>query len=239
MSVLCSDRTLYIKGAAEIMLERCSEVMLEDGKVVKMSAAMRKTIGDQILEMAGRPLRVLGLAVKKSMGPADKLPTDSSKFADIESSMIWTGLVGIKDPARPEVAPAIAMCKEAGIRVIMITGDNEITAEAISKEVGIFEPGEDTTDKVFISSDFFSTKYSDAQREHLIAAGGGGRAFARTKPTDKQKLVKLLGHLGQIAAMTGDGVNDAPALKQARIGIAMGIAGTEVRPLIESHTLKV
>ena len=122
--------------------------------------------------------------------------------------------------------PAIQECYTAGIRVVMITGDTQPTAEAIAKEIGIFTKGESLKNKSFTGAEFFALP--EKKREALLTASRGGMVFARTEPRDKQQLVKILSKAGEVTAMTGDGVNDAPALKQAAIGVAMGIAGTEV-----------
>lgn len=236
MSVLCKnqstgDRVLLVKGAAELLLERCTSIMRPDGKVKTMSAKDRKVLAARISEMSQRPLRVLGMAVKTGMPPKEKLPSqllNLDEYAKVESGLTFVGLTGIKDPPRPEVRDAIQRCQDAGIRVIMITGDNKITAEAIARDVGIFGPDESVKGKSFTGAEFFHGSISDEERVSLIMTGGGSRVFSRTEPRDKQLLVKLLRSCGEVPAMTGDGVNDAPALKQASIGIAMGIAGTEV-----------
>lgn len=236
MSVLCKnkttgDRVLFVKGAGELLLERCTSIMRPDGSVQPMSAKDRQTLADRVTDMSKRPLRVLGMAIKTNMPPKEQLPSqllNLDEYAQIESGLTFVGLTGIKDPPRPEVRSAIQRCQDAGIRVIMITGDNKTTAEAIAREVGIFEHDEKVTGKSFTGAEFFHGSISDDQRAHLIMHGGGSRVFSRTEPRDKQLLVKLLRSCGEVPAMTGDGVNDAPALKQASIGIAMGIAGTEV-----------
>lgn len=234
-----SANRLLCKGAPESVIARCSYLRLADGSDVPLSAAARERVLDKFNEMARRPLRVLAVACKEELGPlADyslekgaKHPmhaelSDPTKFAGVEVGMTLLGLVGIKDPARVEVAPAITLCGLAGVRVMMITGDTKDTAEAIAREIGIFDHDEDVTDKSFTGAHFFSLPLEERRR--LLMQGGGSRVFSRTEPRDKQELVRMLRNEGEVPAMTGDGVNDAPALKQAAIGIAMGISGTEV-----------
>jgi Ca2+-transporting ATPase len=236
MSVLCKDkksggRVLFVKGAAELLLQRCTHVMRSNGKVQKLSPKERDIIASRITDMSVRPLRVLGMAIKTGVPPKEKLPSqllNIDEYSQVESGLTFIGLTGIKDPPRPEVRSAIGRCQDAGIRVIMITGDNKITAEAISRDVGIFDSDEDLAGKSFTGAEFFHGSITDEERARLIMQGGGSRVFSRTEPRDKQLLVKLLRSCGEVPAMTGDGVNDAPALKQASIGIAMGISGTEV-----------
>ena len=244
MSVLVRDakggNRLLVKGAPEMLLKRCTHARLPDGSTVPMTPALRATIEAQNSAMAERPLRCLAMAVKegKALGAlgkykdpkakgSDEVPKqllDSSKFAEVESKLTVLGLVGIKDPARPEVRDAIGKCHEAGIRVIVITGDSKATAVAIARDIGVFGVDEDVSGAAFQGSDFFELT-DEGQREKLLQ---GNLLFCRTEPRDKQRLVKMLGELGEVAAMTGDGVNDAPALQQSAIGVAMGITGTEV-----------
>lgn len=131
----------------------------------------------------------------------------------------------LQDPPRDEVRGAIEDCAEAGIRVMVITGDNKNTAEAICREIGIFKEGEGLRDKSFTGREFMELP---AERRKRILSGTGGRVFSRAEPKHKQDIVRILKEAGEVVAMTGDGVNDAPALKLADIGVAMGIAGTEV-----------
>ena len=217
-------------------MARCNYARLANGTKVAMSEKDRAAVLKTVAEMAARPLRVLAMAIKEDVGPlatydgpahpSQKLLTNPAKFGALEDDLVFVGLCGIKDPARPEVKPAIQECYTAGIRVVMITGDTQPTAEAIAKEIGIFTKGESLKNKSFTGAEFFALP--EKKREALLTASRGGMVFARTEPRDKQQLVKILSKAGEVTAMTGDGVNDAPALKQAAIGVAMGIAGTEV-----------
>jgi len=249
-----TSNRLFVKGAPNLLLKRCTHVKFRDGSIVKLSGDLRRRIERKTSDLAKRPLRCLALAVKETehldrslkvysgedesgsgdIGSAARkhpLLSDPSKFADIESGLILVGIVGIKDPARPEVAESINDCTKAGIRVIMITGDAKDTAITIARDVNIFPPApEENQDeqhdepKAFEGREFFN-KPEDEQLELLKT---GNIVFCRAEPADKQKLIKMLQSLNEISAMTGDGVNDAPALQQADIGVAMGITGTEV-----------
>ena len=150
---------------------------------------------------------------------------DINGFEAIESDLTLFGLVGIKDPARMEVRDSINKCRQAGIRVFMITGDNQITAEAIARDVGIFDEDEDISKKSYLARQVMQLSHDEQLR---VLSGNGGRVFSRSEPIHKKQLIALLKQMGEITAMTGDGVNDAPALQQADIGVAMGISGTEV-----------
>jgi Ca2+-transporting ATPase len=227
---------LYVKGAPEGILDRCTHVRLEDGTTAAFTDAAKKQIKDQQGVMATQALRTLGLAMVEDTGslsdyngehdhPAHEQLKKYENYAEIESEMVFIGLVGMKDPPRTEVRGAIESCKMAGIRVVVITGDNKRTAESVCRSIGVFGEDEDVEGKSFEGHDFFQLPEAEQKK---VLSGKGGRVFSRTEPTHKQALVKILGELGHITAMTGDGVNDAPALKQADIGIAMGISGTEV-----------
>jgi len=227
---------LLVKGAPEGLLARCSTLLRADGKVAPLDAAAVAAVAAQQTRMSGRALRVLALAYKDLEGalasydgtPAHagaRILARDADFAAIESDLTFVGLVGIIDPPRAEIAPVVETCKTAGIRIIMITGDNKLTAEAIATDVGILEKGFDAS-LSWTGMDFF--KKSELEQLQILNKSNGGLVFSRTEPKHKQQLVKLLKSHGDVVAMTGDGVNDAPALKQADIGIAMGLTGTEV-----------
>merc|ERR1712076_314443 len=215
---------MFVKGAPEGVLDRCAYARIGTEKV-PMSQKMR----DQIMQKAisygtGRDtLRCLCLATADSpMNPKDMDLEESSKFAKYEVNLTFCGVVGMLDPPRMEVAPAIVLCKEAGIRVIMITGDNKNTAEAICKRIGIFAEDESTDGKAYSGREFDDLSVSEQR-----AAVAKSRMFARVEPFHKSKIVEYLQSMKEVTAMTGDGVNDAPALKKAEIGIGMG-SGTAV-----------
>eukprot|EP00397_Hematodinium_sp_SG-2012_P002469 GEMP01002476.1.p1 GENE.GEMP01002476.1~~GEMP01002476.1.p1 ORF type:complete len:850 (+),score=213.62 GEMP01002476.1:88-2550(+) len=229
---------LYCKGAPENIVERCTHVMAPNGKVEKLSPAMKERILASVEDMAALALRTLAFAVKTDLGnlsdynglqhPQHKLLTDPDHFALVEQGMTFVGLVGLHDPPRPECRASIEACRTAGVSVIMITGDNKSTAEAISENLGILThnaAGRSLTGKEF---EKLSESAQRAVLQKMVTGHNAGGVFSRTEPKHKQIIVRILKQLGEVPAMTGDGVNDAPALKQADIGIAMGITGTEV-----------
>ncbi len=203
-------KQVYTKGAPDQLLKVCKYYLL-DGEVKELDEKFAKVVELANQGMAHNALRVLGFAYKE-LGEYDDIKNE-------EKDLIFTGLVGIIDPPREEVKEAIKVCHNAGIRVVMITGDHKITASAIGKELGIL----DENTKALSGEEI--DKYSYPEFLELVKVTN---VFARVSPNHKVMIVKALQETGEISSMTGDGVNDAPALKQANIGVAMGITGTDV-----------
>lgn len=204
---------LFMKGSPEIVLERCQFVQVRD-QVQPLQPDHRQRVLAQNDYLAGRGLRVLGFACK----PLSKIPAEDSEEV-AEQGMVWLGLVDMLDAPRPEVQRAVSQCRTAGIRPIMITGDHLLTARTIAEELGIATP-EDAA--------LTGRELEKLSPEELDEWVDRVSVYARVAPEHKLRIVQALRRRGKIVAMTGDGVNDAPALKQADIGIAMGITGTDV-----------
>lgn len=202
---------IYSKGAPEVLLEKCSYQLI-NGRRKKLTKKDREFILKQNKKFAKNALRVLGAAFKEE-------ERKSIPGKDTEKELTFLGLVAMRDPARNEVPEAIKTAKNAGIRVVMITGDNEETALSIAKQIGLVRNHSEA-----LTGDELE-KMTDKQ---LARALKNTHVFARTQPEHKLRIVGLLKKAGEIVAMTGDGVNDAPALKKADIGVAMGIKGTDV-----------
>jgi Ca2+-transporting ATPase len=210
----CDDGTYaYLKGKPEEILERCSYALVDGGET-PMDDEIRRELEGANLEMAGRALRVLAVAYRKMADGASELAE-----SDIGQGLVHLGLVGMIDPPRPEAIEAVEKCRQAGIRVIVATGDNRNTARAIASKFGLIQGDSLVVDGTELA------RMTDEELENNI---GRIAVFARVEPAQKLRLVQTLKQMGEIVAMTGDGVNDAPALKMANIGVAMGITGTGV-----------
>ncbi|HEY9761858.1 MAG TPA: cation-transporting P-type ATPase [Trichocoleus sp.] len=205
---------IYVKGSVEALLQRCHQKLDDQGQAVPLE---HDAVMAQVETMAKQGLRVLALAYKQVRNPQ---PSPSIDHPDIESSLIFLGLQGMIDPPRSEAIAAVQACQSAGIQVKMITGDHITTATAIARQIGLQKGG-----NVRAYEGRTLTQMDDGELAHAVEEGV---VFARVAPAQKLRLVEALQIKGEIVAMTGDGVNDAPALKQADIGIAMGGAGTDV-----------
>jgi len=204
-----------VKGAPDLILGLCTRIY-RDGRIMPLTETDRRRIAEINAGLASNALRVLAAAVR----PLAEVPTGDDLTADkVERDLIFVGLWGMIDPARPEVKPAIALARHAGIRTVMITGDYPNTAEAIAREINLLRPG----GKVLTGHDLDAL--DDAALDQVIDTVD---VYARVSPQHKVRIVDALKARGNIVAMTGDGVNDAPALKRADIGVAMGITGTDV-----------
>jgi len=200
---------LYVKGAPETILDLCTKIY-ESGRVKKLTKNEKETILDLNQSLTNEALRVLGFAYRE---------LKTKNYKGIEKDLIFIGLAGMIDPPRPDVGENIKLCKQAGIKTVMITGDHKNTALAIAKEIGMFNEG----DKVLTGAELGSI--SDEKLKEMVEDVS---VYARVDPKHKVRIVSAFKEKGHIIAMTGDGVNDAPALKNADIGIAMGIKGTDV-----------
>lgn len=208
----------FMKGAPEIVLRHCTHI-LKNGKIRRLSERERKEILSINEQMANEALRVLGVAYKETTGLAPERLRDKEAAERVESNLAFIGLLGMIDPPREEAKIANQMCQKAGIKTVMITGDHKLTAMAIAKEIGIMRDGD-----IALTGEELE-RMNDNEFEGIVE---NVKVYARVSPEHKLRIVRALKKKGHIVAMTGDGVNDAPALKQADIGIAMGITGTDV-----------
>ncbi|WP_066383099.1 MULTISPECIES: cation-translocating P-type ATPase [unclassified Anabaena] len=204
---------MFTKGSPELILARCTEIYTGTNST-PLNEAQRSQILAENDQMASKGLRVLGFAYK----PLLENPPEGSDETS-EQNLVWLGLVGMLDAPRPEVRAAVQECREAGIRPVMITGDHQLTARAIATDLGIAQEG----DRVLTGQEL--QRMSDQELEQQVDLVS---IYARVAPEHKLRIVQALQRRGRFVSMTGDGVNDAPALKQADIGIAMGITGTDV-----------
>ncbi len=203
----------FIKGAPDVLLDLCSHIQ-HAGQAVALTEEKRKEVLAQNLDMARSALRVLGVAYR----PLKEVPENCTP-ENIEKELTFVGLLGMIDPARPEVMEAVKVAKGAGLKSVMVTGDHKETAEAIARDIGLLSKG----GLVLTGPEI--EKLSD---EELAAKADKLEVCCRVSPTHKTRIVDAMKARGHVVAMTGDGVNDAPALKRANIGIAMGITGTDV-----------
>jgi Ca2+-transporting ATPase len=220
MSVICQlqdhenpECVMFTKGSPELILAQCTSVLVGNQNVL-LAEADRQIILEQNNAMAGKGLRVLGFATR----PLTILPPEGEEES-AEQELVWLGLVGMLDAPRPEVREAVKLCREAGIRPVMITGDHQLTAKVIAQDLGIAE-----LDSLSLTGQELQ-KLTQTELEQKVEDVS---VYARVSPEHKLRIVQALQKNGEFVAMTGDGVNDAPALKQADIGIAMGITGTDV-----------
>lgn len=216
MSVLAKHqggRLLFTKGAPDVLLKECAYILWDD-KVIPFTSTLKQQVVQANERMASSALRVLGMAYRE-VKPEERIESESKA----ESQLVFVGLTGMIDPPRKEVKNAIATCRRAGIKTVMITGDHSLTAEAIAHELGILPRGGKVLTGQQLS--LLSDDSLDKQVDETFV-------YARVSPEHKLRIVKSLQRKGHVVAMTGDGVNDAPAIKAADIGISMGITGTDV-----------
>ncbi|TQV95901.1 hypothetical protein V2A60_001068 [Cordyceps javanica] len=237
MSVIVADgkkKKLLVKGAPESIIDRCTSAIVgADGKRVPLTSNISEVLMKEVVDYGNRGMRIIALAsiddVSKNRLASTAKTTE--QYAELEQDMTFLGLIGMLDPPRPEVPKSVKQCKAAGIRIIVITGDNRNTAESICRQIGVFTENEDLTGKSYTGREFDNL----SPGEQLEAAKRAS-LFSRVEPGHKSRLVDLLQSLGEVVAMTGDGVNDAPALKKADIGVAMG-SGTDVSKLAADMVL--
>ena len=216
------DLIAYSKGSPPVLLDRCSYVSI-DGRVTPLDEGLRESILEMNNEMASRALRVLAIAfrvVDDRLIEVDQEDFLTELENNIETDLVFLGLVGMIDPARPEVKDALKKCRTAGIEAVMVTGDQKITAEAIAKDIGLVK------DDHYIT--ITGTELEKMTDEELLSVIEKVKVFARVSPEHKHRIVSTFQDKGHTVATTGDGVNDAPAIKKAEIGVAMGIQGTDV-----------
>lgn len=211
---------LFVKGAPDQIIERCKSYMDND-KTEQLTESIKQKISEQNKELASSALRVLAVAYRE-ITPSEKEKLDNKEKFDIdktENQLTYLGLVAMIDPPRKEAIQAVHTCRRAGIRPVMITGDYSLTAQAIAIQLDIYQPG----DRIITGRELEKMPQSELEKIVLETT-----IFARVSPRHKQRIVKALQKNKQVVAMTGDGVNDAPALKESDIGVAMGITGTDV-----------
>ncbi|CAM1507257.1 Fc.00g068980.m01.CDS01 [Cosmosporella sp. VM-42] len=237
MSVLVTngrEQKLLVKGAPESVIDRCTQTLLgPDGKKVPLSKKISDRLLKEVVHYGNRGLRVIALASidNVSGNPLLRSAKTTEQYTQLEQNMTFLGMVGMLDPPREEVPLSIQRCKDAGIRVIVITGDNRNTAESICRQIGVFGEHE-----VLVGKSYTGREFDELSHSEQLQAAKRASLFSRVEPGHKSRLVDLLQSLGEVVAMTGDGVNDAPALKKADIGVAMG-SGTDVSKLAADMVL--
>jgi Ca2+-transporting ATPase len=219
---------VLVKGAPEWVLQSSTQYQTADGSTRPLTDEQRKVVLDQLRDSASQAMRTLGFgyAVLPDGTPDSEESLHKIREA-LEANLVFVGFVAIRDPLRDDVKDAVARCRSAGIGVKMITGDNVETARAIAYDIGLVAARDaaiNTPNSVILTSDEFNRLDDDELKKRLPTLA----VLARARPLDKFRMVKLLQDLGEVVAVTGDGTNDAPALKKADVGLAMGIAGTEV-----------
>jgi Ca2+-transporting ATPase len=241
VSVVDTDtptRRLYTKGASEVVLQLCTSYMDQDGTIKALTPELRARVAQYISRMASQGLRTLTVSFK-DLTDTDSVPRSSggaaaggaaagNELEKLEKDMVLLAAFGIKDPLRKEVPEAVLKCQRAGITVRMLTGDSLLTAKNIAKEAKILTPG-----GIVMEGPDFAKLSAQAQKDVLQSVRPDGRVqklqvLARCSPQDKLTIVQRLKELGEVVAVTGDGTNDAPALKEADVGLSMGVAGTAV-----------
>lgn len=233
MSVIIEDsegtRELWVKGAPEVLLELCKYIEIR-GKQLHLTPELKEEIIRANNSMASEALRVLGIAYRKldNEGKGTRFNKDQLTVKNYENNLVLVGLVGMIDPPRPEAYEAVEKCYKAGIKLIMITGDHKLTAQVIAEELGIIS----RKGRVLTGEDL--NKISDDDLKTVV---NRVKVYARISPEDKLRIVRAFKQNGEIVAMTGDGVNDAPAVKEADIGVAMGEKGTDVTKEVSSLIL--
>ena len=210
-------RIAYFKGSPESLIPKCRSALID--AIENIQEIDRPTINEQLESMAEKGLRVLVLARKEFSETATSIHHE-----DVQDGLIFLGLQGMIDPPRPEAASAVTICKKAGIQVKMITGDHALTAASIAGQLGLY----DNLDEVSKRASLTGVEIDRLSERELVDAVGPTAVFARVSPEHKLRLVQALQERGEVVAMTGDGVNDAPALRRANIGVSMGMGGTEV-----------
>lgn len=220
-SAITGLMTLYVKGAPEIILERCRYLAVPDG--VADLDAHRAAVEDRLHRLEAQGMRTLALACRTLDDAAASLPSeDKDRLDELARDLVWLGFVAIADPVRPEVPPAIQACRDAGVMVKVVTGDNVQTSIEVARQIGLWEE-DDKPEDVWLGSEFAKLGEDEARAVALRL-----KVLARARPADKMRLVRLLQEQNQVVAVTGDGVNDSPALNYADVGLAMGKTGTAI-----------